>query len=907
MRMPIGRGTKIGSYEVLATLGEGGMGIVFRARDAKLQRDVALKLLPDHFADDPERLARFQREAQVLASLNHPNIAQVHGLEESPGNRCIVMELVEGETLQERLKRGPIPADEVLQIAKQIAEALEAAHEKGIVHRDLKPANIKITPNHKVKVLDFGLAKAHQGSQRVSVSNSPTLMSNSVPGIILGTAAYMSPEQTKGQETDQTTDVWAFGCVLYEMVTGALAFQGDTVSEIIAGVLKSEPDWTRLPVETPENVRRLLRRCLQKDRNHRLQSIGDARIEIEDSPIEANQQAHIKQHAARNRLRPVWAMGLALVGLVAVIFASSWSGRGQPESDQPLIRLNVDLGPEALPGTMITVAISSDGSRIAFPWRDTDGTQILATRRLNESKVNRLAGTDGAANAFFSPDGRWIGFVSRGNLKKVLVEGGAPITLGKIANSRGATWTPDNFIITALTNRAPLSRIPADGGQPESLTQLDPEELSHRWPQILPGGRAVLFTGRSPTLNTYENGAIDAFTFATKTRKTLWRGGYFGRYVPSRGNRGHLLYLHEGVLFAVPFDPERLELEGTPSAIVEGIAGDSPSGGGQFDVSANGTLVYQEGIGSRWWSMVSLDGAGKTELILPKPGMYYSPRFSPDGRRLAFAIEAGNGSDVFVYDFASQSTTRLSFNQQGNIEPVWAPDGKYIVYRSVRSPALWWVRADGVGEPLRLLTSSGGGIQATSFSPDGTRLAYHENNDSAGESNVFTLPLDLTDADHPKPGTPQRLLSAPNGESFATFSPDGRWIAYSSNESGQVEIYVRQASESAGKWQISAGGGNLAMWSTKAKEIFYVGPGDRIMVAEYEVSGNSFAVRKPRQWSSTQILSPGFAQYDLAPDGKRIAAFVSAEPPAEKKETVHVTFLLNFFDELRRRAPALGR
>jgi serine/threonine-protein kinase len=905
MRMPIARGTKIGSYEVLSPLGEGGMGVVFRARDTRLQRDVALKLLPDHFAGDPERLARFQREAQVLASLNHPNIAQVHGLEESPGNRCIVMELVDGETIQERLKRGPIPIDEALQIAIQISEALEAAHAKGIVHRDLKPANIKITPGRTVKVLDFGLAKANQDSHDVSLSNSPTMIAASVTGTILGTAAYMSPEQAKGHETDQTTDVWAFGCVLYEMVAGTAVFQGDTSSEIIACVLKSEPDWTRLPSETPENVRRLLRRCLRKDRKHRLQNIGDARIEIEDAASDASPQTHITQRGLRGRERFVWAIGLALVGLIAVISGiSSRFGGAQPESDRPLIRLNVDLGAEAVQGSMVTVAISPDGNRIVFPWRDVDGTQALATRRLNESKVTRVAGTEGGSTPFFSSDGRWIGFVSRGSLNKVLVEGGAPITIAKVQNSRGATWTPDNFIITALTNRASLSLIPADGGRPEPLLPLDPDELSQRWPQVLPNGRAVLFTGGSPTLNTYENATIDVVTLATKARKTLWRGGYFGRYVPSRGDRGHLLYLHEGVLFGVAFDPERLELEGTPSAIVDSVASDPPSGGGQFDVSASGTLVYLEGLGNRWWSMVALDGTGKSEPILPKPGMYYSPRFSPDGRRLAFAIEAGNGSDVFVYDFANQSTTRLSFSQLGNIEPVWTPDGRHIVYRSVRSPGLWWVGADGGGEPQRLLSASVSNIQATSFSPDGTRLLYHQNSSNSGGSDVYVLPLDLNDPDHPKAGMPQRPISTPADENSAAFSPDGQWIAYSSNESGQVEIYVRRATEPGGKWQVSVGGGNLALWLRNSKQILYVAPGDRIMVAEYEVSGASFVTRKPRQWSPTPILSPGFFQYDVAPDGKRVAAFLSAESPAENRENVHVTFLLNFFDELKRRAPA---
>jgi serine/threonine-protein kinase len=901
--MTVGLGTRIGPYEVLSPLGEGGMGIVFRARDTKLRRDVALKLLPHHLVDNPERLARFEREAHVLASLNHPNIAQIYGVEESLTNRCIVMELIQGETLEERLQRGPIPIDEVLRIAKQIAEALETAHEKGIVHRDLKPANIKVAPDTTVKVLDFGLAKASHHPQAAVLSNSPTMIGGSAPGVILGTAAYMSPEQAKGQDANHTADVWGFGCVLYEMVTGARAFGGQTAGEIIAAVLKSEPDWDRLPVDTPENLRRLLRRCLQKDRKHRLQNLGDARLEIEDAQSDASQRESLDRRAVQRTQRLVWVLGIGLLGAVAALaWLSSWPQRNALEPDRPLLRFSVDLGPEAEAGAMITAAISPDGTRIVFPWRDAGGSQILAARKLDESTVTRLAGTEGAVNPFFSPDGRWIGFVARGSLKKVLADGGAPITLASLNNPRGATWTADDSIIAPLTNRAALARIPGNGAAARLVTQLDGEELSHRWPQILPGGRAVLFTGRSPTLNSYENAAIDVVTLATKERRTLWRGGYFGRYVPSRGRRGHLLYIHEGVLFGVPFDPERLELEGTPSPVLERVAADPLSGGGQFDVSTNGTLVYLEGSGTRAWSLVTLTADGKTEAIVPNPAMYYSPRFSPDGRRLAFAIEAGNGSDIFVYDFANRSTTRLSFDQQGNIEPIWTPDGQHIVYRSIRRAALWWVRADGVGEPQRLYSSSAPAIQATAFSPDGRRLAFQEERDPSDSLDVSILPLDVSDPDHPRPGAPQRLLSTSANETLAAFSPDGQWIAYSSDESGQSEVYVRRDSEPAGKWQVSIGGGSLPMWSRTGREILYRGPGNRIMVAAYQVSGDSLVPRQPRQWSSIPTLSPGFTNLDLAPDGKRIAALLSLEPP--RTGTLHVTFLLNFFDELKRSAPA---
>ncbi|MGH8249059.1 MAG: hypothetical protein ACREUU_21845, partial [Gammaproteobacteria bacterium] len=410
--------------------------------------------------------------------------------------------------------------------------------------------------------------------------------------------------------------------------------------------------------------------------------------------------------------------------------------------------------------------------------------------------------------------------------------------------------------------------------------------------------------GRSPTLNSYENASIDAVTLNTGARKTIWRGGYFGRYLPTRGDRGHLIYLHKGVLFGVGFDPERLELEGTPAPMVEDIASDPTSGGGQFDISATGTLVYLEGSGSKSWTMVSLDAAGKTGPLLPKPAMYYSPRFSPDGRRLAFALEAENGSDIYVHDFASQVTSRLTFTQMGNIEPVWTPDGKHLVYRSLRKTSMFWVRADGGGEPQRLRESYEE-IQGCSFSPDGRQLAYQERNRETG-LDVMILPLDLSDPNHPRPGPPQPLVASPASERYPAFSPDGRWIAYQSDESGNVEVYVRRVPEPGGKWQISIGGGTMPMWSRKG-ELFYQAPDNRIMAVTYEVTEDSFRAGKPRVWSPARLLNPGFVSFDVAPDGKRFAVLQAPEAGPENKGNLHATFLLNFFDELQRRVPSAAK
>jgi Tol biopolymer transport system component len=876
----------IAHYHIRDKLGEGGMGSVYRAKDTKLNRDVAIKLLPDTVRDDREWLARFTREAQVLASLNHPSIGAIYGVED----RALILELVEGPTLYDRIQQGRLEVDEALRIARPIAEALEYAHDKGIIHRDLKPSNIKLTNDGRVKVLDFGLAKAlfARGAEADLGASSTATLDETEAGTILGTAAYMSPEQARGMPVDRRTDIWAFGVVLYEMLTGMRPFRGKTRSDVLAAVLKEEPDWSAVPFR----AQRLLRSCLEKDPHRRLRDIGDAELLLEETP----------GIVARRSSRWPWAVA-ALFAVAAVL--ARWPGITARQQDRPVIRFSADLGPAAMVGPRITVAITPDGNRIAFPWRDAEGRQILATRRLNESTVTPLPGTESGQDPFFSTNGESLGFFTASNLKVVSVQGAAPMTLATTFTARGATWDTDGSVIAPLTNRGAMFRIPADGGAPQKVTQLEPLELTHRWPQLLPGGRAVLFTARTPSFNSYENAAIDAVTLKTGARKTLLRGGYFGRYLPTRGSRGHLIYLHEGVLFAVPFDPERLELEGTPARVVEDIASDPISGAGQFDASASGTLVYLAGPGMQAWPMAWLDAAGATEPILSKTAMYYSPRFSPDGRRLAFAMEAGNGSDLYVYEFAHQSITRLTFTQQGNIEPVWTPDGKYIAYRSTRPSGLWWIRADGGGEP-QLLSNVSGDAQACSFSPDGKRLAYQVPNGATG-LDISILPLDLSDPDHPKPGTPEPLLATNASERYAAFSPNGRWIAYQSDESGNPEVYVRRVSDPRGKWQVSVGSGTVPIWSRNGREIFYRSPANQIMVSEYEETDHSFVARNRRAWSPAHILDPGYVNLDLAPDGKRFAVFLDPRVSAQRNGNLHVTFLLNFFDELRRRAPAGGK
>jgi serine/threonine-protein kinase len=872
----------IAHYRITAKLGEGGMGAVYRATDTKLGRDVALKVLPEAFASDPDRLARFTREAQVLASLNHPNIAAIYGVED----RTLVMELVEGPTLAERISEGPVPLEEALEIARQIGDALEAAHEKGVVHRDLKPANIKVTPEGRVKVLDFGLAKALSNDAPAPTGdgvNSPTLtMRSTVLGMILGTAGYMAPEQAKGKPVDKRADIWAFGVVLYEMLTGQTLFEGETVSDTLAAVLTKEPDWER----TPKKVRRLLRACLEKDPKRRLRDISDAWRLLDEAPEEPP--------AAAAASRTPW---IAVAAALAIAALAGWwvAWRATRPADHPLTRLSVDLGPDALVGPNLTAAISPDGRRLVFSMRGPDGKQQLATRLLDQEQATLLPGTEGGFDPFFSPDGQWIGFFTSGQMKKISVQGGAAVALCPVSQAKGGSWGEDGNIITPLNHLAALSRVPAAGGTPQWLTKLAPGELTHRWPQVLPGGEAVLFTA-SPSSIAHENANIEAVSLKTGQIKVVQRGGYFGRYLPS----GHLLYVHQGVLFGVPFDPARLEVRGTPTPLVQDVAANAISGGGQFDFSSSGTLVYLPGKESaQAWQVAWLDSFGKMQPLLAVPRDYSLPRLSPDGRKLAFF----SGADIYVHDVERNTTTQLTFNANSR-SPIWAPDGKHILFSNGSSLA--WTRSDGASEPQRLLQSPNA-MLPWSISPDASRLAFHETSSETG-TDLWTLPLDMTDPDHPKAGKPEPFLRTAADEIVARFSPDGRWIAYRSNESGSAQIYVRPfrvgaPAGSGGKWQISAAGGLYGIWSNNGRELFYETPDNRIMVVDYTVSGDSFIPGKRRLWSDRQIYYPGGSNLDLAPDGKRFVVFTMPETVGGQKGSVHVTMLENFFDEVRRRIP----
>ena len=895
--MSLTPGTKLGPYEILAPIGVGGMGEVYRARDTKLDREVAIKILPEAWAQDPERLARFEREAKVLASLNHPNIAQIYGVAESDNARALVMELVAGQPL-----RGPVPVETALDYAKQIAEALEAAHERGIVHRDLKPANIMVTPDGVVKVLDFGLAAVASGSAPDSGDpvNSPTLtMRATQAGMIMGTAAYMSPEQASGKAVDKREDIWSYGVVLWEMLTGRRLFTGETISHTLADVLREPIDFEKLPKETPGAIRDLLRRCLDRDVKTRLRDIGEARVAIGRYLTEPGTEVPLRAEA-----RATWAAwgvaGVAIFALAGVLLYNAT----RPAPARPLMNLDVDLEGTPLErgNSGARVALSPDGARLALILRGADGKVRLYTRLLSQSQVTPLAGTENGSFPFFSPDGEWIGFVADGKLKKISVEGGAAVTLCDAPSLRGASWGDDGNIIAALEVRGPLSGVPSAGGTPVAVTKLNSGETSHRWPQVLPGSQAILFTA-SAVAGNFDDADIDVISLKTGERKTVARGGFSPRYLPTATGTGHLIYLRQGTLFAMPFDPGRLAAIGSPAPILEDVSSNGTAGG-DFAFARNGSFVYLSGKGqAAGWAISWVDRSGKTQPLQAVPGAYLTPRFSPDGKRLAFS----SGDDIWVKDLDRDTPSRLSFLPGLNRWPVWTPDGRYIVFQSANpaAPGLYSVRSDGSGEAQRL---TDGKLQEIpySFSPDGKRLAFQQTG-NGGSQDIFTAPVE-GDPAHPRLGKAELFIGTPFGEGSPAFSADGRWLAYASNESGTMEVYVRPFPGPGGRWQISTGGGVFPVWSRGApvtgRELLFETLDQRVMAVGYSVEGETFAAGKPRVWTEARLRNFGiYSNYDLAPDGKRLAALLADDASGEKGPT-HLTFLLNFFDELRRRAPA---
>ena len=901
-------GKTISNFKVTSELGKGGMGEVWRAQDTRLGRDVALKVLPDSFAQDPERLERFDREAKVLASLSHPNIAGIYGVEDVDGKRFLVMEVAEGETLSERIARGPVPVADAVKIAAQIAEALEVAHEKGIVHRDLKPGNVMVTDEGKVKVLDFGLAKAMgihplSGSSGEDWTQSPTLAPGGTQaGMLLGTAGYMSPEQARGKPVDRRSDIWAFGCVLFEMLGGRKAFDGETVTDVLGAIVHKEPELDKLPADVPRRIKDLIGRCLQKDQSRRLQSIGDARIALQEW-IE-KPEAEVAE-ATPAPATPAWRTWLPWAVAVAGTLAGIAIGAlllGPGSEAEPVRRFRFDLPEQTLfTDVGASVVLSPDGNRVAYVTGTAAGSGELFVRPLDRYQgVSLDAGPSGAApyHPFFSPDGQWIGYVTRNELKKVSVTGGAPITLAPISRSRGASWSADGTIVFAASAESGLTLIPAAGGEVTSLTTLDEsaKEISHRWPQWLPGGHAVLFTsarGESPGLEM----AIEAVNVETGERRVIHRGGHYGRYVPT----GHVVFVQDATLFALPFDAGSLEARGSQMPVLEGIEAQPGEAGAQFDVSESGILAYVPGSARlQSFPIAWVDRSGRTDPLWPEAGIYGSPRLSPDGKSLALSVLRDDNWDVWIYDIQRGVATRLTFGEGYDADPVWSPDGGWIAFSSDRDgqPTIFRKRTDGSGEAERLLDP--GLVTFASpltWSPDGKLLIIHTQDPKTAD-DLYFLEIGVSDKVEP-------FRVTPFGDFMPSFSPSGRWIAYVSNETGRPEVYVSSYPPGGGKWQISDSIGDQPRWSRGGRELLYR-TDDGIMAVDVDGSGDSFRADKARLLFSGPFLGgiggvsvPGltFPDYDVSADGSKFVMFTGGDNEIGFS-TVNV--ITGWFTELQR-------
>jgi Tol biopolymer transport system component len=889
------------------------MGQVYRARDTKLNRDVALKVLPDSFANDPDRLARFQREAQVLASLNHPNIAHIHGLEDNGGVRALVMELVEGEDLAQRLARGAIPIEEALPIAKQIAEALEAAHEQGIIHRDLKPANIKVRPDGTVKVLDFGLAKAVEaaGAPSASVSMSPTITSPAMTqaGMILGTAAYMSPEQARGKPTDRRADIWAFGCVVFEMLTGRPAFDpGETVSDAIVAILSRDPAWSALPPDTPPHVLRLLRRCLQKDPQKRLPHIGVARLEIDEGPSEASvspASASAGDTRPEKRTRRYGSMA-SLIAVTAIVFAAisgaaAWRFKLAPPP-APVARFSFLLseGQNFTNTGRQLIAISPDGSQMVYV-----ANNQLYLRSMSELEARPIPGTQveqGVLNPVFSPDSQSIAFFSGADqtLKRVAVSGGAPVTICPASAPFGVSWGTDGILYGQ--GRGGILRTSANGGTPEQIVAVKADEVAHG-PQMLPGGETVLFTLATGTSDDrWDKASIVAQSLKSGERTTLVTGGSDGRYLPT----GHLVYALSGALFAVPFDVIRLATTGGPVSSVEGVrrAGNNTATA-QFSVSSGGSLIYVPGPASTTFAHLDLaliDRTGAVQRLKLSPTTYLYPRISPDGGRVAVQTDDGKESSIAIYDLSGVSPIRRLTFGGNNRFPMWSPDGQRVVFQSDREGdnGIFWQRADGSGPAERITKADEGTSHIPESWPKGDRFSFSVV--KAAQVSLWTYSMRDKKA---APFDAVRSLVLPN----SAFSPDGRWLAYNIGEGpgNAGDVFVQPFPPDGSKYEITRAGIN-PLWSPDGKELLYSGGSGAPFFAVDVTTAPSFTFSKPVAVpraglvGANPIASPRYV--DIAADGKHLIGVIDStttQPGAAASRTIEV--VLNWTEELKQRVP----
>jgi len=918
-------GRRLGVFEVQGLLGVGGMGEVYRARDTRLGRAVAIKILPPAFKDNDDRLARFEREARVLASLNHPHIGAIYGVEDADDVSALVMELVEGENLATRLAHGAMPVDEALGIATQIAEALEAAHEQGVVHRDLKPANITVRTDGTVKVLDFGLAKAldSSGSARSNPAASPTIaVYTTQAGVLFGTAAYMPPEQAKGKSVDKRADLWAFGCVLFEMLSGRRPFEGETISDVLAKVIERDPDWTALPGTTPPAIQKLVRRCLEKDPRRRLDSAAVARLEIEDT-LAAPASGVPGRVVSRGERWPPGA--LVSIGALAAIVGAivTWAVMRPARAPAPAVsRFAITLpSTESLAFSINDrdVTLSADGTRIVYVAGDR---AQLMVRALDKLEATPVPGVENARAPFLSPDGRWIGFferldegvttgpVGRGVLKKVSTSGGPPVVICTVnGGSRGASWAADDTIVFATSDRSTgILRVAASGGEPEGLTKPEQaqRERAHAFPSMLPGGRGVLFTIVLP--DDPVDRQIAVLDLKTGEQKTLIRSGGQAEYIDS----GHLIYIVGGALWAVRFDLRTLNVLGDAVPLTERVL---TLGAADFAISRSGALVYVPVSVGEARSLVWVTRQGAEQPIAAPPRAYIGARLSPDDTRAALQIH-DQKNEIWTWQFARETLMRLSFSPTtslGSSFPVWTPDGRHVIFGSGRDAPMftrpYWHAADGSGGD-QLLGSGSRPTRPVSISPDGNRLVLESSTPSAGY-DLVVLRLN---------GKPQMapLLETPFDERNAAISPDGRWMAFDSNESGLSRIYVRPfPNVSDARYQVSNGSGRTPAWSRHGDELFFV---DRTSVMAVAVRTTpTFSAGSPVKLFDAPglVLDGRFSRlafagntnrtYDVARDGRFLMIKSQAGASDGNAPRDSMVVVENWIEEVKARVLATGR
>jgi serine/threonine protein kinase/Tol biopolymer transport system component len=902
--MAILPGRRLGPYEILSSIGAGGMGEVYRARDTRLDRIVAVKVLPSHLADCSELRERFEREARTIASLNHPHICTLHDIGQQDGIDYLVMEYLEGETLAHRLLKGWLPLEQVLQYAIEIADALDKAHRKGITHRDLKPGNIMLTKSG-TKLLDFGLAKLKQeAAPAIPDSQLPTIKSAVTgEGTILGTLQYMAPEQVEAKEVDARTDIFAFGAVVYELATGKKAFEGKTSASVMAKILEAEPpSMASLQPMTPPALDRVVRKCLAKEPDQRWQTASDLCGELKWI-AESGSQTGLVPTASTKGFRSLGRRELNLVlGALLLIAAVSgltiWNLKPTPRVARSVSRFTITLPPGqqlAVEGSGPAVALSPDGTHLAYVVRE-GLTQRVYLRAMDSLEARPIPGTEGPvsgtnfAEPFFSPDSQWIGFFAGGKLKKVSVSGGAALTLCDVLLSSGASWGSQGMIALSPGPISILQQVPDVGGTPQQLTRIGKGEEGHGWPDFLPGGKAVLFVVTAGGSNGWANGQIAVQTVGAAEHRTLIQGGMYPHYAPS----GHLVYIQGATLMAAPFDPQRLAVTGAAVPMVEGVLQSATDGDAQYSFSATGSLAYVAGAAESAQSkLVWVNRNGVEQSLAAPEHAYVNPRISPDGRRVAVGITEQE-RQVWLYDLSRGTLTRSTFQGNNNLVPFWTPDGKRIVFISNKEGQrnLFWQLADGSGGLERLATSEFLQIPG-SWSPDGQLLAFSEVNATTGYK-VWVLRLSDRKA--------QPFLQTQFNEAAPQFSPDGHWLAYTSDESGRKEIYVQPYPGPGGKWQISTEGGVEPLWNRNGRELFYRS-GRKIMAVDIAIKP-SFSAGTPKMlFEGPYQLLPTIStpNYDVSPDGQRFLMLKPVESAVAAPTQINV--VLNWFEELKQRVP----